>query len=157
MRDARTEFAARTALEAALAERARRGAGSLRGSDTFAGCGGRVAGAAGAVGEAGERSPGTVETYSRQPNGHVLPALGRRPGPPRVVDSDGKPTLRHAGRLHHIGIGRTHARTPILMLINGRDIRITHATTGEIIRELILDPAVDYQPRGVRKPRKNPP
>ena len=35
-RDARTEWAARTALETALAERARRGAGSLRGSDTFA-------------------------------------------------------------------------------------------------------------------------
>jgi hypothetical protein len=43
------------------------------------------------------------------------------------------------------------------MLINGRDIRIIHAHTGEIIRELILNPAVDYQPRGVRKPRKNPP
>ena len=74
-----------------------------------------------------------------------------------VVDSDGKLTLRHAGRLHHIGVGRTHARTPILMLINGVHIRIIHATTGEIVRELILNPAVDYQPRGVRKPRKNPP
>jgi transposase InsO family protein len=74
-----------------------------------------------------------------------------------VVDSDGKLTLRHNGRLHHIGIGRTHARTPILMLINDRDIRIIHATTGQLIRELILNPAVDYQPRGVRKPRKYPP
>jgi len=74
-----------------------------------------------------------------------------------VVDSNGKITLRHAGRLHHIGVGRTHARTPILMLINGCDIRIIHATTGEIIRQLILNPAVDYQPRGVRKPRKYPP
>jgi transposase InsO family protein len=74
-----------------------------------------------------------------------------------VVDSDGKLTLRHNGRLHHIGIGRTHARTPILMLINDCDIRIIHATTGDLIRELILNPAVDYQPRGVRKPRKYPP
>jgi transposase InsO family protein len=74
-----------------------------------------------------------------------------------VVDSHGKITLRHNGRLHHIGVGRTHARTPILMLINDLDIRIIHATTGEIIRELILNPAVDYQPRGVRKPRKYPP
>jgi hypothetical protein len=62
-----------------------------------------------------------------------------------VVDADGKLTLRHNGRLHHIGVGRTHARTPILMLINGLHIRIIHATTGEIIRELILNPAVDYQ------------
>jgi hypothetical protein len=43
------------------------------------------------------------------------------------------------------------------MLINGRDIRIIHATTGQIIRELILNPAVDYQRQGVRKPRKYPP
>jgi transposase InsO family protein len=74
-----------------------------------------------------------------------------------VVDSDGKLTLRRYGQLHHIGIGRTHARTPILMLINDCDIRIIHATTGELIRKLILNPAVDYQPRGVRKPRKYPP
>jgi len=73
-----------------------------------------------------------------------------------VVDGDGKLTLRHNGRLHHIGVGRTHARTPILMLINGRDIRIIHATTGEIIRQLILNPAVDYQAQGVRKPRPKP-
>jgi hypothetical protein len=73
-----------------------------------------------------------------------------------VVDSDGKLTLRHNGRLHHIGVGRTHARTPILMLINGLDIRIIHPTTGELIRQLILNPAVDYQARGVRKPRPKP-
>lgn len=73
-----------------------------------------------------------------------------------IIDTDGKLTLRHNGRLHHIGIGRTHARTPILMLINGLHIRIIHATTGELIRELILNPAVDYQPRGVRKPRPKP-
>jgi hypothetical protein len=51
-----------------------------------------------------------------------------------VVDNHGKLSLRHNGRLHHIGIGRTHARTPILMLINGLHIRIIHATTGELIR-----------------------
>jgi transposase InsO family protein len=73
-----------------------------------------------------------------------------------VVDNHGKLSLRHNGRLHHIGIGRTHARTPILMLINGLHIRIIHATTGELIRELILNPAIDYQPRGVRKPRPKP-
>jgi transposase InsO family protein len=73
-----------------------------------------------------------------------------------VVDTSGTLTLRHNGRLHHIGVGRTHARTPILMLINGCDIRIIHATTGEIIRELILNPNVDYQARGVRNPRPKP-
>jgi hypothetical protein len=42
------------------------------------------------------------------------------------------------------------------MLINGCDIRIIHAHTGELIRELILNPAVDYQAQGVRKPRPKP-
>jgi hypothetical protein len=69
-----------------------------------------------------------------------------------IIDTDGKLTLRHNGRLHHIGVGRTHARTPVLMLINGCDIRILYNTTGELIRELQLNPAVDYQARGVRKP-----
>jgi hypothetical protein len=62
-----------------------------------------------------------------------------------TVDATGVVTLRHAGRLHHIGIGRTHARTRILMLINDLHIRITHATTGALIRELVLDPSRDYQ------------
>ena len=42
------------------------------------------------------------------------------------------------------------------MLINGRDIRIIQAHTGELIRDLILNPAIDYQPQGVRKPRPKP-
>ena len=33
------------------------------------------------------------------------------------VDTTGVVTLRHAGRLHHIGIGRTHARTHVLLLV----------------------------------------
>jgi transposase InsO family protein len=73
-----------------------------------------------------------------------------------IIDTDGKLSLRHNGRLHHIGVGRTHARTPILMLINGLDVRIIHATTGEIIRELILNPDIDYQAQGVPKPRPKP-
>lgn len=64
-----------------------------------------------------------------------------------TVDSNGKLTLRHNGRLHHIGIGRTLARTPVLMLVQDLDIHIINATTGEIIRELILDPTKDYQPQ----------
>jgi transposase InsO family protein len=74
------------------------------------------------------------------------------------VDQFGKLTLRHAGRLHHIGIGRTHARTRVLILIQDLDIRIIHATTGELIRQLTLDPTRDYQPRNTPtgRPKKKP-
>ncbi len=64
-----------------------------------------------------------------------------------TVDSNGKLTLRHNGKLHHIGIGRTHARTPVLMLVQDLDIHIINATTGEILRVLTLDTTKDYQPQ----------
>ena len=67
------------------------------------------------------------------------------------VDANGKLTLRLGGRLHHIGIGRTHARTRVLMLIRDLDIRVINATTGELLRELVLDPTRDYQPTGAPK------
>lgn len=63
------------------------------------------------------------------------------------IDDSGVITLRHAGRLHHIGIGRTHARTHVIMLIQDRHIRVVHAATGELLRELTLDPTRDYQPQ----------
>ena len=64
------------------------------------------------------------------------------------VDATGVVTLRHAGRLHHIGIGRTHARTHVLLLVQDLDIRVVNAATGELLRELVLDPTRDYQPTG---------
>jgi hypothetical protein len=62
------------------------------------------------------------------------------------VDTNGRVTLRHNGRLHHIGLGRTHARTPVVMLVADLDIHVIHATTGELLRHLTLDPTRDYQP-----------
>jgi transposase InsO family protein len=71
------------------------------------------------------------------------------------VDTSGRVTLRHNGRLHHIGIGRTLARTPILLLVADLDVRVIHATTGELLRALTLDPTRDYQPTG-RPPGPQP-
>ena len=64
------------------------------------------------------------------------------------IDRDGKLTLRHNSRLHHIGIGHHWAGTRVLMLIRELDIRIISEDTGELIRELTLDPSRDYQPTG---------
>jgi hypothetical protein len=49
------------------------------------------------------------------------------------VDHTGVVTLRVNGRLHHIGIGRTHARTNVLL--HDLDIRVVDAATGELLRE----------------------
>jgi transposase InsO family protein len=71
-----------------------------------------------------------------------------------VIDTNGVVTLRHAGRLYHIGVGRTHARTHVIMLVQDLHIRIVDAATGELLRQLTLDPARNYQPTG--KPRRPP-
>lgn len=63
------------------------------------------------------------------------------------VDKDGKLTLRHNSRLHHIGVGRRHRLKRILMLIVDLDIRVV-TEDGELIRHLQLDPTRDYQPQG---------
>ena len=64
------------------------------------------------------------------------------------VDTTGCITLRVNGRLHHIGVGRTHTGTHVLMLIQDLKIRIIDAATGELLREIVLDPTRDYQPTG---------
>jgi hypothetical protein len=72
-----------------------------------------------------------------------------------TIGTNGTVTLRHAGRLHHIGVGRTHARTHVLLLIRDLNIRIINAATGELLRQLTLDPTRDYQP-AERPPRPTP-
>ena len=62
------------------------------------------------------------------------------------VDISGVVTLRHNSRLHHIGLGRARARTRVTMLIDDLHIRVL-TDTGELLRELLLDPNRDYQPQ----------
>lgn len=71
------------------------------------------------------------------------------------IDNAGRVTLRANGRLHHIGIGRQHAGTRILLLAQDHDIRIIDQHTGELLRHLTLNPTRDYQPTG--RPRGRPP
>jgi hypothetical protein len=63
-----------------------------------------------------------------------------------IIGKTGTVTLRHAGRLYHIGVGRTHAGTHVLLLARDLDIRIIDAATGELLRQLTLDPGRNYQP-----------
>jgi transposase InsO family protein len=67
------------------------------------------------------------------------------------IDKSGCVTLRHNGRLHHIGVGRTHAGTHVILLVHDLEVRLVKAVTGELLRELVLDPERDYQPTGAPK------
>ena len=96
-----------------------------------------------------------------QPLQHPAPA---QPGPKAVpgdrapgthhrvrtgtVDANGTVTLCYGGKLYHLGTGRAHARTRVLLLIQDLHVRIINAATGELLRELILDPERSYQPTG---------
>jgi len=71
------------------------------------------------------------------------------------IDTSGKITLRHGGVLYSIGIGRTHARTRVLILVQDLQIRIIDAATGELLRELTLDTTKRYQ--GTGRPTGPPP
>ena len=66
--------------------------------------------------------------------------------------------MRHGGKLYHIGIGRAHAGTEILLLVQDLHVRIVAAATGELLRQLTLDPTRNYQPTGKpRRPKKKTP
>jgi transposase InsO family protein len=62
------------------------------------------------------------------------------------IDPSGVITLRYNSRLHHIGLGRRHAGTRVLVLAHDRHIRVL-TTDGGLLRELTLDPTRDYQPQ----------
>lgn len=62
------------------------------------------------------------------------------------MDADDKLTLRHNSRLHHIGIGRRHAGTPVLGLVHDLHVRVL-TSRGELLRDLTPDPGRDYQPQ----------
>jgi len=61
------------------------------------------------------------------------------------VDANGKLTLRHNSRLHHIGLGRRWSGTKVLILARDLELRIIAQDDGELLRELTLDPDRDYQ------------
>ena len=75
---------------------------------------------------------------------------------PARITANGTLTIRAAGRHHHIGIGRTHAGTRVLVHARGLDITVINPATGEILRHLTLDPARNYQPTGA-PPGRPPP
>jgi transposase InsO family protein len=67
------------------------------------------------------------------------------------IDDSGVVTLRVAGNLHHIGIGRTLARTHVILLVDDLHVRVVDAATGELLRALTIDTTRDYQPTGAPK------
>ena len=66
------------------------------------------------------------------------------------VHASGSVTLRRGGRMHHIKLGMEHAGTHVRMLIHDLHVTVINRDTGEILRELTINPTKDSQPRGVK-------
>jgi hypothetical protein len=62
------------------------------------------------------------------------------------VSKGGNVTVRYLSRLRHIGVGRAHTGERVKLLIADDHVRVVGAD-GMLLRELVLDPARDYQPR----------
>ncbi len=63
-----------------------------------------------------------------------------------TIDNDGKITMRYHGKLLHLGIGRAHNRTEVIVLIHNADATVI-TTDGTILSEHTLDPTRGYQPK----------
>jgi transposase InsO family protein len=63
-----------------------------------------------------------------------------------IVDSDGKLTLRYAGKLRHLGVGTRFAGTPVRILVADRDVRVL-ANSGQQLGRYRLDPTRNYHAR----------
>src|SRR4051812_20476546 len=73
------------------------------------------------------------------------------------ISKTGNVTLRIDGKLRHIGIGRTHAGTHVILLIHDLDVRIINALTGELLHELTIDLRRNYHPTTAPQgPRRQP-
>jgi transposase InsO family protein len=88
----------------------------------------------------GGATPATA--YAARPKATPDAGVGDTPDRVRAdhVGKTGTVTMRHDGRVHHIGIGRQHAGTPILLRVQDSQIRIIDARSGELLRDLTLDP-----------------
>lgn len=73
-----------------------------------------------------------------------------------IVDHDGKASLRRAGRLHHLGIGRTHTGHTVLILIDQTTATVTDQNTGEILSHHLIDPNKNYWRNQDKEPGRWP-
>lgn len=60
------------------------------------------------------------------------------------VDDTGKVTLRRAGVIHYLGIGRSQIGKEVLLMVSPIDVIVTDKFTGEVLSEHLIEPTVRY-------------
>jgi transposase InsO family protein len=73
-----------------------------------------------------------------------------------TIDRFGKLTLRHAGHLHHLGVGIHHANTPALILVHPSTVDVINPATGELLSRHDIDPDHNYWRDTQKRPGRWP-
>jgi len=103
------------------------------------------------------RTPG--DTYRATPK--ASPASnGHQPGHFRLrydrLDTAGKMSLRRAGRMHHLGVGRAHAGKRVIAFADDHHITVAELATGEVLSTHQIDPTRAYWRNQNREPGRWP-
>jgi len=72
------------------------------------------------------------------------------------VGSNGKISLRRAGRMHHLGIGAPHRGKRCILIADDATVAVIHLDTGEIIATNTIDPGRTYWRNQEREPGRWP-
>lgn len=72
------------------------------------------------------------------------------------VGTNGKLSLRRAGRMHHLGVGAIHKKKRVIILIDEHTATVVHLETGEVIATNIIDPHRNYWRNQQREPGRWP-
>jgi transposase InsO family protein len=104
----------------------------------------------------GRQTPGAV--YPATPK--AAPAGARAPQHYRLrydrLDTKGRMTIRRAGRMHHLGIGTTHARKRVLAFADDTHVTVADLTTGEVLSTHLIQPDKSYWRNQNKEPGRWP-
>ena len=99
------------------------------------------------------RTPARPTAPPRKPRQR---ATGHAPGHYRLrydrLDTKGKMSIRRAGRMHHLGVGTTHARKRVLAFADDHQI----LTTGEVLSLHLIEPDKTYWRNQNKEPGRWP-
>jgi transposase InsO family protein len=72
------------------------------------------------------------------------------------LDTQGRMTLRRAGRMHHLGVGAEHARKRVLAIADDTQVTVTDLATGEVLSTHHIQPDKSYWRNQNKKPGRWP-
>jgi transposase InsO family protein len=72
------------------------------------------------------------------------------------LDTNGRMTLRRAGRMHHLGIGIEHARKRVLAFADDHHVTVADLTTGEVLSRHLIQPDRNYWRNQDKEPGRWP-